>query len=121
MLERQFITNIQNIQVRKCLYRKRKFTNSVTKKKPRGDVIRSSSCDGLDSVSQLVEAVKILSLQEVLEVLEEELVFHQELDVRTVETTEIEILVSQEAQTVLSPYLSVSSMASSSSSFSPQD
>ena len=122
MLKRDYLSQIfrtfryENVFIKK-------FTNSITKKEPRGDVIWSSSSDGLDSVSQLVEAVVIFSLQEVLEVLEEELVFHQELDVGTVETTEISCFVNYEqpGQPVNSPYLRVSSMASSSSTFSPQD
>ena len=66
----------------------------------------------------------ILSLQEVLKVLEEKLVFHQKLDVGTVETTERKrVFVSQDqaVSQAASPYLSVSSMASSSSTVRPQD
>ena len=62
----------------------------VTEKKSGGDIVGPSPTDGLDSISQLVEAVRILSFKEPLKVLEKELVLHQKVDVRAVEAAEIE-------------------------------
>ena len=61
----------------------------VTEKEAGGHVVRPPPADGLDSLPQQVEAFGILSPEEMLEVLEEQLVLHQEIDVWTVEATEI--------------------------------
>ena len=78
---------IKNIQVQTWLMTIRPLL--VTEKEAGGHVVRPPPADGLDSLPQQVEAFGILSPEEMLEVLEEQLVLHQEIDVWTVEATEI--------------------------------